>query len=178
VRNISTYDSGKAAWLLMAMFGLVVSGCDLFSSANVDVSGVELRTVNAAELDQVIRSQKGRVVLVDFWATWCPPCRQLFPHNMALQRQYADQGLTVVTVSLDSPARVANVKRFLLENPGGTLNFLANADDAQAANNPFGLGEGIPLIKIYDRQGNMQEPIVGRDEAAIDRTVQALLAER
>jgi thiol-disulfide isomerase/thioredoxin len=171
---------GKAAWPLMAMFGLAVSGCNgsIFSGSTEDnLPGVDLRTVNVAGLGEVIESQKGRVVLVDFWATWCPPCRALFPHNVALQQQYLDQGLTVLTVSVDGPAEKSAVKSFLRQHPGQTLNFLAS-DDTTGRSDPFGIGESIPCIKIYDRHGMLSRTLVGPSEADIDRAVRTLLAEK
>jgi thiol-disulfide isomerase/thioredoxin len=162
------------------MLGLVFSGCNgsIFSGPSEDnLPAVELRTVNVAGLGEVIESQKGRVVLVDFWATWCPPCRALFPHNVALQQQYLDQGLTVLTVSLDGAAEKSAVKSFLRQNPGQTLNFLAS-DDTLRSGDPFGIGGSIPFIKIYDRHGKLWETIVGRDEPGIDRAVRTLLAQK
>jgi thiol-disulfide isomerase/thioredoxin len=171
----------EAAWLLVALIGLAVAGCDgsTFSGSSAETfPDVKLRSVSAAELGRVIRSQQGRVVLVDFWATWCGPCRQLFPHNVALQRQFVDKGLSVLTVSVDDAGNETEVKRFLQANGGATENFLAKEVDLQDRSNPFGLADGIPLIKIYDRQGTLRNTIVGRREDEIDSAVQTLLAEK
>ncbi len=171
---------GKAAWLFTAMFGLAVAGCNgsFFSrSPDENLDSVELRAVNAGELDDIVRGQRGRVVLIDFWATWCGPCRNLFPHTVALQRDFADQGLSVLTVSIDDAGHATDVRRFLQKNGARSMNFIARDDDAQAGVEQFGIKEGIPLLKIYDRQGHLRETIVGGDEARIDRTIRALLAE-
>ncbi len=173
--------SGRAAWLFLALLGLAAAGCDDFSRPSGDnLAGVGLRSVNAGELEQVIQSQRGRVVLVDFWATWCGPCRAIFPHNVALERQFGEKGLSVLTVSLDGAAKASTVKRFLKDNRAQTMNFLAS-DDALAGGDPFEIGNGIPLIKIFDRQGTLQKTICGGgsdNEALIDQTVQSLLAKK
>jgi thiol-disulfide isomerase/thioredoxin len=155
------------------MIGLAVSGCDSnFSGPSAaELASVSLRTVHPDELEQNIRSQQGRVVLVDFWATWCPPCCELFPHNVALEHELADQGLSVLTVSMDGEANEKTVRRFLLRNRAGNMNFLAGNGDR------FDIGNSIPFIKIYDRHGKLRETVVGRDEARIDRVVHSLLAE-
>ena len=171
---------GKVTWLFVTMIGLVIAGCNdsQFSPSSAeDVSGVELQPASAAELDQVIQAQRGRVVLIDFWATSCGPCRRLFPHTVALEREYGDKGLSVLTVSIDNVGQAADVKRFLQQNQARTMNFIArvssNADIMQ-----FGIGSGIPFLKIYDRQGNLRETIEGGDEVRIDRTIRTLLAEK
>src|SRR5579863_7948842 len=66
---------------------------------------VSLKPVTPEEYKALIAAQKGKVVLVDFWATWCGPCREKFPKTLALAKKYKDQGLTVVSVSMDSPER-------------------------------------------------------------------------
>ena len=64
---------------------------------------VALRTIDEDELAEAIASHRGKVVLVDFWATWCLACTELFPHTVALHHRFADDGLVVLSVSFDDP---------------------------------------------------------------------------
>ncbi len=57
-----------------------------------------------------LASYRGKVVLLDFWATWCVPCREEIPHFVALQRKYGDRGLAVIGISMDDTE--APVRRF------------------------------------------------------------------
>ncbi len=106
-------------------------------------------TVNFADFS-------GKVVLVDFWATWCPPCRRSIPHLVDLHKKYADQGFEILGVSLDSngPAEVAKF----------TDNFripytivMGDRDLAKAWNLP----SSIPTAYLVDRDGNVVDRIVG-----------------
>ena len=54
---------------------------------------------------------RGKVVLVDFWATWCLPCMAQLPHTVELADRFRDRGLTVATVSLDEPENIEQVRR-------------------------------------------------------------------
>ncbi len=66
-------------------------------------------------LTQQLQAQKGKVVYVDFWSSWCIPCRKSFPWMNELQQKYQQQGLTILSVNLDHDRKLAN--EFLIEYP-------------------------------------------------------------
>lgn len=91
---------------------------------------------------------KGKVVLVNFWATWCPPCRKEMPDLDALYKKYADQGLVILSISDESMGKVgpfvesAGYKPEVLLDPDETVHKLYNID-------------GIPKSFVYDKDGKM-----------------------
>jgi cytochrome c biogenesis protein CcmG/thiol:disulfide interchange protein DsbE len=92
------------------------SGSRLFALLLVACSGI-LATTTAARSDDSLdlADYEGKVVVVDFWASWCVPCRRSFPWLDAMQEKYADQGLVVVGVNVDSNEEDA--RAFLDEYP-------------------------------------------------------------
>jgi thiol-disulfide isomerase/thioredoxin len=105
---------------------------------------------------------RGKVVLVNLWATWCPPCRKELPDIDRLQRTYADRGLVVVTLSNEERERL---RKFAAEHPLGTLNVYATE-----------LGwldvDGRPLSVLIDRDGIVREYMIGdRTFAEFEATV-------
>jgi peroxiredoxin len=95
-----------------------------------------------------LESLKGRVVLLNFWATWCPPCRKEMPDMEKLYREYESKGLTVLAVSDENRETVEN---FLLKNP---YTFPVLLDAGRKVNTAF-MVEGIPKSFIFDREGRL-----------------------
>jgi thiol-disulfide isomerase/thioredoxin len=113
----------------------------------------------------------GKVVVIDFWATWCPPCRMEIPGYVALQRKYGDQGLVIVGISLDQ-AGVAAVKTFLNQNGVDYPVVMGDAAVVKA----FGGIEGIPTTFVIDRTGKVAFSKVGyMAHEAFEAKVQPLL---
>jgi thiol-disulfide isomerase/thioredoxin len=97
----------------------------------------------------------GRVVILDFWATWCAPCKVEIPGFVELQKEYRDRGLVVVGVSLDEDGP-AKIKRFVTQFG---MNYPVVLGDAGLMKD-FG-GTAIPTTVIIDRSGNIVARHVG-----------------
>jgi thiol-disulfide isomerase/thioredoxin len=117
----------------------------------------------------------GQVVYLDFWASWCVPCRQSFPWMAAMNRAYEAQGLTVVAVNLDHER--ADADRFLRKfRP----NFAVQFDPQGALAERFKV-TGMPTSVVIDRHGVARYTHVGfrpADRAAYEAELRALLAEK
>ena len=99
---------------------------------------------------------RGQVVMVNFWATWCPPCRAEIPDFIELQSQLGPKGLQIIGISLDDEG-AAKVAPFASQNRiNYTMLVLGNG-----VANAFGVVEGIPTTYLLDRQGRIAERRVG-----------------
>ena len=95
-----------------------------------------------------LRNLKGKVVLVNFWATWCPPCRKEMPDLQALYDKYKDQGFVVVSISDEQAAKV---QPFITERK---ITYPVLLDPGRKVNDLFQV-EGIPKSFVYDREGKL-----------------------
>jgi thiol-disulfide isomerase/thioredoxin len=92
----------------------------------------------------------GKVVILDFWATWCPPCKAEIPGFIELQKKYGNKGLVVVGVSLDEQGSAA-VKPFMKQIG---MDYTVLLGDEKVVRD-FGSFEAIPTTFIIDRKGNV-----------------------
>ncbi len=140
---------------------------------------VTLRTIGEDELAEAIAGHRGKVVLVDFWATWCLSCTELFPHTVALHDRFADDGLVVLSVSFDDPESQSAVLGFLKKHGATFDNFISRYGAGVESAERFGLPGGLPQVVLFDRQGEraavFPEPRSPVSPAAIDRAVEELL---
>jgi peroxiredoxin len=95
-----------------------------------------------------LKELKGKVVLVNFWATWCPPCRKEMPDLNALYQRFKDQGFVVLAIS-DEEAN--KVKPFIVERK---ISYPVMLDPGRKVNELFQV-EGIPKSFVYDREGKL-----------------------
>ena len=113
---------------------------------------------------------KGRVVLVEFWATWCPPCRKSIPALQRLHMTYGGKGLTILAVSMDEGG-MDNVRTFVKEH-GVTYTVLIGTDETGTK---YGV-RMIPATYLIDRQGVIQKRYIGEmSEDRIEKDIQSLL---
>lgn len=114
---------------------------------------------------------KGKVIILDFWATWCPPCRAEVPHFIELYNEYKDRGLEVVGISLDADVQKA-VSEFVKEQD---INYTVLAADGKVASLYGGI-RSIPTTFVIDRQQRIVQKYVGyRDKEVFEEDIKGLL---
>ena len=161
-------------WLLAAVtlcLGLVfLGGCSKKKEASSGILGqapafalpsVDGKTVRLSDY-------AGKVVLIDFWASWCPPCRAAIPHIVGLQNAYGPQGFTALGMSLDQDP--ADLSAFLERNP---VNYpVLKADDATRT--AFGGVTSVPQVFLVDRKGKIREHYQGYTVEIAEQMKQAV----
>ena len=95
-----------------------------------------------------LRDLRGKVVLVNFWATWCPPCRKEMPDLDSLYKKFKDQGLVILAIDDEE---VIKIKPYLAEHP---VTYPILLDPGRKANDVFRI-DGIPKSFVYDREGKL-----------------------
>jgi thiol-disulfide isomerase/thioredoxin len=135
-------------WLALGAMAAACGGC----SSETRVSPAPAWSL--PDLDgKVVTSDlyKGKVVVIDFWATWCGPCKKEIPGYVRLQKKYAGDGLVIVGVSLDNGSAV--VKKFVKQY-GVDYPVVMGDDAVQKA---FGGVDAYPMTFIIDREGMIRE---------------------
>jgi thiol-disulfide isomerase/thioredoxin len=114
----------------------------------------------------VVSDHKGKVLVLDFYATWCVPCRDSIPHLISLQKKFAEQGLTIVGLNVGGPDDPEKVPDFAKEF--GIQYELAQPDD-ELVSFLLSDSDAIPQTFVFDREGKLVERFIGYDRAAGER---------
>ena len=131
----------------------VVGGHPLYGEPAPEI---DLATLDGERI--TLSSLRGRPVLVNFWATWCVPCREEFPDLMRVYRELENRGFRLILVSGDFDSQVPAAKAFLIEQGVDFPTFLKEEDDMKFINtlNPEWTG-ALPATFLYDGSGTLRD---------------------
>ncbi len=122
---------------------------------------------------QALKQWQGKIIVLNFWATWCPPCREEMPELSAMQAQYSNKNLVIVGLSTDD---LDKTKAFIKTSP---VSYPILAGDMEAMNFAESLGNDrgiLPYTVIIDANGNVVERFFGRiNQQLLEKTITPLL---
>jgi thiol-disulfide isomerase/thioredoxin len=174
----------SALLAVLAILGLFV----LNSSAFAADPEVRLRVVKLAEFEAALAKHKGRIVVVDYWATYCVPCMKEFPHLVELHKKHNKDGVTCISMSVDDRDDQpdgrdleADLKKFLTKQNATFENFLI-AEKPAVWSNAWKF-QVVPAVRVYGRDGKLARQFDYEDQKSFDHTdveafVQKLLGEK
>ena len=148
------------------LIALLLPGGLPASDANQPAPHFSVKTLDGEKLTS--ESLRGKVVLIDFWATWCPPCKSDEPAVEKMMQEYSEQGLVVLSVNMGESRR--KVKKYLEQSPRSSKIVLAE-DTTLAA---ICQANVYPYYVVIDRQGNIAGVQRG---AGGERSLRRLLAK-
>jgi peroxiredoxin len=146
----------RAGAAALALFGLVACWL-LWSSFHGDqLTGRDglpaFRLVDLQQREWRSEDLQGKVLLLNFWAAWCPPCRREIPDFVALQRKWGDRGVQFVGIALDNEAAV---RAFVEATPVNYPILIGDEQSAQLAVQLGNRSQGLPFSVLFDRDGNI-----------------------
>jgi thiol-disulfide isomerase/thioredoxin len=134
--------------------------------------------VDEAGFQKLVDAHKGKVVVYDFWATWCAPCRVELPLLVKLEAKLRSQGVEVITISADEPEQKAAAEKFIQKfgvQGAAYLRQAASDDHFINAIDPKWSG-ALPALFLYDKSGHKARSFIGEtDMAALEAAIHKLL---
>lgn len=148
-------------WLLIAAAVMVVSACSEAPSSPFDGKPAPDFAVSPLKPagDISLSQYKGKVVVLDFWATWCGPCRQIMPELATFQEKYKDQGFEVIGITAENRTTVQKFFEAM-----GPIGYTIALDSQLQANNRYRIGS-LPTTVLIGRDGNVIHYEVGVDNS-------------
>lgn len=144
-------------------FYLLVSGTGWSAVETAsNATPTRMQAVSFSEWDAMLEKQQGNITVVDFWASWCPPCIERFPHMVEMHHEYEDQGVRFISLNLDEQGDTESIdwaNAFLAETAAMFANYHLDENMTQAFERLDLLG--LPTVRIYDADGNEAFKLTG-----------------
>ena len=136
-----------------------------------------LSPMNESEFARMLKARRGKIVLFDFWATWCEPCRAEMPQLVKLREKYRHRGLVLLTVSADEPEAEAAALQFLKKTGIHRPAYIKRVKNDEAFIDSIDTkwSGALPALFLYDRTGARAASFFGEtDPADIERALARL----
>ncbi len=149
--------------------------------AKVHNSQTAVQIIPDNKVPAILAQQNHKVVVANFWATWCVPCREEFPELVKLYHKYQKQGLVVLTFSIDDEDALEQVKKFLKEQKADFPAYLVQINDQEKFIDTIDKDwpGSIPTTFIYDQKGKMTKRLIGAHELAeFEKEIKPVLNRR
>jgi thiol-disulfide isomerase/thioredoxin len=164
----------RATLFSIRFLGLLVAAGSVALAAG-GAPEVRIEVVKYGQLAEAVRAQKGKVVVVDVWATYCIPCKKEFPNLVRLHESDAGKGLVCISVSVDPVAKKEQALKFLTTQKATFTNFLLD-EDSDLWTKRWGISS-IPAIFVFDREGRRAAKFTDNvSYADVEPVVKGLLA--
>lgn len=144
----------------------------------VPAFAASLPTIDEAGFQKLVASHKGKVVMYDFWATWCDSCRAELPHLVQLAAKLRPQGFELVTISADEPEQDSDAQKVLKHVAITGLAYRKQAvDDEKFIDSIDPKWSGaLPALFLYDRTGHKVKTFIGEtDMKTLEAAIRKLL---
>jgi len=141
---------------------------------------VTLEPMHPQDYQALLDQHRGKVIVIDFWATWCIPCIKGMPHTVQWSQDFDSRDVSVLTVSLDEPEDKTDAALGILRDKGAAIpNYISSIGGADEAFDKFDIdGGSLPHYKVYDREGNLVNKFGGDVDNPFDHTdVEAAIRE-
>lgn len=143
------------------------------STPESDKKPIDLKVVKFSEFQDAIKEQKGKIVVIDFWATWCPPCKKAFPQHVDLHHKFHDKNVVCMSVSLDKVEDKEDARKFLEKQKATFPNYLPG-DDPEEWQKHWNI-KAIPATMVYDAGGKLHKFLNDDDKSFTSDDVEKLV---
>ncbi len=163
----------KISILIFITLFLFIIGCQKDGGKGIKAPDFSLSDLSGQKIS--LKQHRGSVVLLDFWATWCQPCRFTIPELGRLQKKYRDKGLIVLGISLDDPFQFTDDYLRAFKEKFG-ISYKVLRYERKVLEDYFqGEQIAIPTMFLIDREGRIREKIVGYKSGVLQQALIGLL---